>query len=366
MSQVRLGCSPLSSGPGLYKTRERRSDTSQLKTVDTGLVVWPLVRGQSTFRPVQHDSLHLHSGNTRPLKPDIAQQIIREQQILVQEQTTQIEDLQEANMDLHTKLIAQEARLRKQTQQVRTQTDQIAALTVQQQHAKSFAQLTGALAHDFNNMLNAVTGYTELALDDLPKDSSLDRKLQRVLTAGRSAAELVQQLLLHTRSLRQAPEALKPVNLSIALTDFNTLWGPLHKQMDLEVLVEPTIHALNVMAHPGQLTQILQNMVNNAHQAGAKQVHISLQRNASDGTVSLLVQDNGNGMPPEVLQQVGTTVFTHGKENGNGYGVYTARKAIEDWGGTFHIRSHVAEDASDTQHGTTFTMTLPLLGPLLK
>ena len=62
----------------------------------------------------------------------------------------------------------------------------------QAQKLESIGTLAGGIAHDFNNMLTAILGYTELASDDVPRDSITWRNLQRVLTAGTRARDLVQ------------------------------------------------------------------------------------------------------------------------------------------------------------------------------
>ena len=76
----------------------------------------------------------------------------------------------------------------------------------QGQKMQAIGTLAGGIAHDFNNILAAILGYTELASDDVPRDSMTWRNLQRVLTAAARARELVQQIMAFSRqSTRPAP-----------------------------------------------------------------------------------------------------------------------------------------------------------------
>ena len=86
----------------------------------------------------------------------------------------------------------------------------------QGQKIQAIGTLAGGIAHDFNNMLTAILGYTELASDDVPRDSITWRNLQRVLTAGTRAKELVQQILAFSR---QHTTQLQPVELPLLIRE---------------------------------------------------------------------------------------------------------------------------------------------------
>src|SRR5215471_9923647 len=90
----------------------------------------------------------------------------------------------------------------------------------QGQKIQAIGTLAGGIAHDFNNMLTAILGYTELASDDVPRDSITWRNLQRVLTAGIRARDLVQQILAFSR---QSTTQLQPVELSLLVREMLAL-----------------------------------------------------------------------------------------------------------------------------------------------
>ena len=80
----------------------------------------------------------------------------------------------------------------------------------QAQKLESLGNLAGGIAHDFNNILSSIIGFTELALDDVEKDSTLDDNLQEVYTAGKRAKDLVKQILAFAR---QSDEEVKPIRV---------------------------------------------------------------------------------------------------------------------------------------------------------
>jgi len=101
-----------------------------------------------------------------------------------------------------------------------------------------------------------------------------------------------------------------------------------------------------------ELTQVLINLIANAAQAVAAGGHVEIHATTADGALEVQVQDDGGGMPPEVLQRVGTPFFTTRSE-GTGLGLAQCQRLIGTAGGRFRIESTVGI-------GTTVTITLPL------
>jgi two-component system sporulation sensor kinase A len=101
-----------------------------------------------------------------------------------------------------------------------------------------------------------------------------------------------------------------------------------------------------------ELTQVLINLIANAAQAVAAGGHVEIHARTDDGTLEVQVQDDGVGMPAEVLARVGTPFFTTRTE-GTGLGLAQCQRLIGTAGGRFRIESTVGV-------GTTVTITLPL------
>ncbi|MBM3226028.1 MAG: PAS domain S-box protein [Candidatus Tectomicrobia bacterium] len=133
------------------------------------------------------------------------------------------------------------------------------------QHHKMHAlgTLAGGIAHDFNNMLAAILGYTELVMDDVPRDSLSWNRLQRVLTAGERAKELVRQILTMSRQQEQErrplqlrgliEEVLQLLRASLPMTI------AIHQQLATDVGT--------ILADPTQMYQVLMNLCVNAEHA---------------------------------------------------------------------------------------------------
>jgi signal transduction histidine kinase len=103
---------------------------------------------------------------------------------------------------------------------------------------------------------------------------------------------------------------------------------------------------------PKELQRIISNLVNNAVEALDKGGAVAVALSAPDGTVRIEVSDDGKGIPPEILSKLGQKGETHGKTGGTGLGLYHARTAVENWGGTLAI-------ASGPGKGTAVTISLP-------
>src|SRR6266571_2982223 len=126
----------------------------------------------------------------------------------------------------------------------------------QGQKIQAIGTLAGGIAHDFNNMLTAILGYTELASDDVPRDSITWRNLQRVLTAGARARDLVQQILAFSR---QSTTQFQPVELSLLVREMlSLLRASLPSTIEIrQQHLETNIGT--VLAAPTQIHQVLLN-----------------------------------------------------------------------------------------------------------
>jgi signal transduction histidine kinase/ActR/RegA family two-component response regulator len=243
----------------------------------------------------------------------------------------------------------------------------------QGQKLQAIGTLAGGIAHDFNNMLTAILGYTELASDDVPRDSITWHNLQRVLTAGTRARELVQQILAFSR---QTTAQFQPVELPLLVRDMlSLLRASLPSTIEIRQHIETDVGM--VLAAPTQIHQVLLNLCMNAEHAmratgGVLEVRLeavevdalfaAAHPELKPGPhVRLTVCDTGHGMPPEVLERIYEPFFTtKDVGEGTGMGLSVAHGIVASHGGAMTVVSAPGQS-------TTFAIYLPCnAGPVVR
>ena len=232
------------------------------------------------------------------------------------------------------------------------------------QKMEAVGRLAGGIAHDFNNLLTAIIGYTELVIHGLdPKD---DRRAdaEEIGRAAMRAADLTRQMLAFSR--RQVLQ-LKIIDLNKALTKVEPM---LRRMIGEDIIMTVSGRATNayVRVEPGQVEQVVMNLVVNARDAMPRGGRLSVETadalldesgaadvpDARPGDyVMLSVSDTGVGMAPEVRARIFEPYFTT-KEigKGTGLGLSTAYGIVRQSEG------HIAL-TSDVGLGTTFRIYLP-------
>ena len=233
---------------------------------------------------------------------------------------------------------------------------------LQAQKTEALGRMAAGIAHDFNNLLTAIAGYAEVAKRSVGAETPARRSLHEITATVERAARLTRQLLAFSRRdeldpqpvcLRDLVRGAEPILLHVA--------GPT-VQLDLDLEGTP-----RVAADPGQLEQVLMNLVANARDAAATRVAIrtttvSIARGyesrhlgiAPGEYVALAVSDTGEGMNEETLVRVFDPFFTtKGRDSGTGLGLSLAHSVIRQLGGAIEVTS--APGA-----GTTFRILLPV------
>lgn len=235
---------------------------------------------------------------------------------------------------------------------------------LQSQKMEAVGRLAGGVAHDFNNLLTVINGYSEFALGKATADDPLRKYLNEIRKAGERAVSLTRQLLIFSR--RQALN-LRLVDLNEIISDISKL---LHRLIgeDIEFVIDlaPDLH--QVKADPGQIEQVIMNLVVNARDAmpyGGK-LTISTKNNELDecfvrenigsqlgAFVMLSVSDTGCGMDEEVKSHLFEPFFTTKEAGkGTGLGLSTANGIVKQSGGFIRTSSAVNQ-------GSTFEVFLP-------
>jgi len=247
--------------------------------------------------------------------------------------------------------------------------EQQRALDAQRQSQKleAVGLLAGGVAHDFNNLLTAILGHAELLALDAAPGSGEEESARTISQAAQRAAELTRQLLAFARLGQHRQE---PVDLHAVVREATALLGrTLDKAIRIETrLLAPQHH---VRGDPGQLQQVIVNLVVNARDAmpegGAITMETSVQRpeEASGGAalspgewLLLSVGDTGAGIPRQHLGRIFEPFFTTKPEGrGTGLGLATVYGIVKAHGGDVRVESEVGV-------GSRFTIVLPLLaGP---
>jgi two-component system, cell cycle sensor histidine kinase and response regulator CckA len=256
------------------------------------------------------------------------------------------------------------SRLYQQTQNALRELSQTKDQLAQSQKMEAIGQLAGGVAHDFNNLLTVIIGRCQIFLARVGTGDPGRRDVELVNQSAERAAALTRQLLAFSRK-----QVLKPEPL-----DLNALIGGLAPMLrrligeHIELILVPGGDLGQVMADPGQIEQVVMNLVVNSRDAmpdggplrvQTEHVHLVETRKHAEGRIPpgdyavMRVEDGGCGIDPAVLARVFEPFFTTKEQGkGTGLGLSTVYGIVHQSGG------HIGID-SELGRGTTFTIYLP-------
>ena len=234
----------------------------------------------------------------------------------------------------------------------------------QSQKLEAIGQLAGGVAHDFNNMLTAIIGYTDLSLRRVGLENPIRRNLEETKKAAERAASLVRQLLAFSRKQILEPKVL----------DLNDVVKDMHKMLtrligeNIKLATRLETDLGSVKADPCQVEQIIVNLVVNARDAMPRGGRVTIETanvSLNDQTASkhvsvkpgeyvmLAVSDTGSGMDQETQARIFEPFFTT-KEvgKGTGLGLSTVYGIVKQSGGNIWVYS-------EQGLGTVFKVYLP-------
>ncbi|MEP6732529.1 MAG: two-component regulator propeller domain-containing protein [bacterium] len=232
----------------------------------------------------------------------------------------------------------------------------------QSQKMEAVGRLAGGVAHDFNNLLTVIKGNAELALADLGSPEAVREELEEIERAAERASELTRQLLAFSRKQMLKPKTLL---LNVLLTDLGRiLHRTVGEDVALTIALDPALGM--VRADPGQIEQVVLNLVVNARDAmprggdlliATKNVEASEVRHHAEAEdmpyVAIVVTDNGSGMTAAVVNRVFEPFFTTKEQGkGTGLGLSTVYGSVKQSGGFVLVETTVGM-------GSIFSVYLP-------
>ncbi len=233
---------------------------------------------------------------------------------------------------------------------------------------ETIGTLAGGIAHDFNNILTPILGYTDMALEELPDESTLRFDIEQINQAATRGKDLVQQILTFSREVNFDK---KPIQLNLVVTEvLNLLKASFPTGIEIRQDLKPDIGT--ILADATHMHQIIMNLCTNASYAMMNSggiLEVKLDVISADKTltkqvpnlkkgkyVRLILSDTGHGMDSKTKERIFEPFFTR-KEvgSGSGLGLSVVHGIVNNYGGAITVDSTVGV-------GTTFTIYLPQYG----
>jgi signal transduction histidine kinase len=237
-----------------------------------------------------------------------------------------------------------------------TETDQLRQQLLQAQRLSSVGALASSVAHEFNNILTTIINYARLGMRAEHDTATRTQAFEKILKGGQRAATIVNSMLGFARDhsmQRQPTDLARLVEEVLILTEKDLSKHRIHVETRIQ-------HRPVASVVPGQIEQILLNLVINARQAmpNGGRLRIDLRANAKTQMAEIRVSDSGVGIAPEQLRLIFEPFYTtkepdeHG-HGGTGLGLSVCRQIIEHHHGRIRVESVVGK-------GSTFTVKLPI------
>lgn len=229
---------------------------------------------------------------------------------------------------------------------------------------EAIGRLAGGIAHDFNNILTVISGNTQLALLSLEEGNPLHKRFQIIRRAAKHAEELTSKLLAFGRKQIVTPRVL---NLNDVISSLMPILRRLISE-DIELVVQLDTELSPVRIDPGQIEQVLVNLVMNACEAMLEGGTLIIETANAEldesytqehpyvkpgRYVMMAISDSGHGMSDEIQSQIFEPFFTS-KEKGTGLGLSTVYGIVKQNKGSIEM-----ESKKDV--GTTVWLYLPIV-----
>ena len=238
----------------------------------------------------------------------------------------------------------------------------------QAQKMEALGTLAGGVAHDFNNILSAIMGYSELALLEITDAKKSQAYVKKVMTAGHRATKLVEQILAFSRHNDQnlKPQILGPIIKEV----LQLLRSSIPSTIEIKSYIDPNCGL--VLSDPTQIQQIVMNLSTNAYHAmrntgGRMTINLRPTDRTNDDNLfgniflepgpylKLEISDTGHGMSEDHMDKIFNPYFTTKKKGeGTGLGLSIVHGIVKSLNGDIDLKSKVGE-------GTSVFVYLPVI-----
>jgi|GEM_PF-5912858 len=231
------------------------------------------------------------------------------------------------------------------------------------QKMEAIGTLSGGIAHEFNNLLTSILGFTELSLFEIEHGSETESHLRQILASGIRARELVKQIL--TFSQQVTPEMIPLELKSLVKEALHHIRSMLPPTIEIEEHYECTGR---IMCDPAQIHRMLMNLSTNAVHAiagreGILKVRLEEINSGPDSMIDapaagrhvlLCIEDNGTGISDEIMDKIFDPFFTTKPQGqGTGLGLSMVHGIVRNHHGVIRVESRIAK-------GTIFKIYLPV------
>lgn len=213
-------------------------------------------------------------------------------------------------------------------------------------------ELAAGVAHEINEPLGSILGFAQLAGKYSEVPDQVKRDLEKIVNSSLHAREIVKKLMVFSR---QVSVEKKQVSLNQIVEDsvYYLKSRCLKEGIDLDISLEPDMPV--IIADPVQINQVIVNIVVNAMQAMPDGGSLNIQTRFSNNTIMLIINDTGQGMNKDVLQEIFHPFYTtKGAEKGLGLGLSVVDGIIKSHNGEIEVKSEPGK-------GTEFIIKLPII-----
>ncbi|MBF0102155.1 MAG: response regulator [Desulfobacterales bacterium] len=221
------------------------------------------------------------------------------------------------------------------------------------QKSQAIGTLAAGIAHDFNNLLFPMLGYAEMVQDQFQKQSDGFENMKALIDCIKKASAIVDQILIIGRTQEMNFQPVVPQPVIIETLKFLRTGIPKTVDIIIDISTEPSI----IRSDPSQLHQIIMNLCINAYHSLEDRpgwIKISYTVDTTLQSCCLSIEDNGRGIPPEILERIFEPYFTTKKVGkGNGIGLAIVESSVKSHGGKIKVTSEVNK-------GSRFDIIFPL------
>ncbi len=226
---------------------------------------------------------------------------------------------------------------------------------VQAAKLAAVGEMAAGVAHELNNPLTTVLGFTELMLEELPAESDVRSNLELVLREAQRSRDVVRRLLDFAR---QSESVRVRSNINEIVTDILALVNHLLRTSGIQIFTRFSDGLPWISVDRSQMKQVVLNLIHNALHAmptgGELRIATTRRRRDKSDWLTICLTDTGIGIAPENLERVFEPFFTtRSKDGGTGLGLSVSYGIVADHGGFIDVESQVGK-------GSTFTIWLPV------